>query len=321
MKQAAPGGYSRPGLSVARTTGARRWIALSIAALLIGACTRPAAVRSTWLKPDPGDAGLNGAPPGSPEAALRTIAAVMSTGLGIPLPPEFAVLVYPGWAEYAQGLGTVGGMPADRAADVAAYSVGLGQAGRIFINWGALRGTPRAVRLAILTHELTHVAQYELSGGRRGASEQWLREGMADWVACQVLERLGESTFARERDQALRAVARALPVLRSHPLDLVDLGRPLGWEARHLRLGDGPTYRLAFLLTDELIRREGLPALLGYFRAFATSSDRFGNFRQAFGVSLDAFEVDALARVRRELAGLAGLADPTEGAPPVQSSR
>lgn len=296
-------------------------VALPVAALAIGACTSPAAVWSIRLEPERAEVAPDPGGLGSPEAALRTIAAVIQAGLGIPLPRAVTVLAYPDWAAYAEGLGTVGGMPAARAADVAAYSVGLGQAGRIFINWGALREAPRAVRLAILAHELTHVAQYELSGGQRGTSEQWLREGMADWVACRVLEHLGESTFARERDQALRAVGRVLPVRRGHPVNLVDLGQPLGWEARHLRVGEGPTYRLAFLLTDELVRRKGLPALVEYFRAFGTSNDRFDNFHRVFGVSVDAFEVEALAGIRRELTGLAGLAESADEAPMAQPLR
>jgi hypothetical protein len=150
----------------------------------------------------------------------------------------------------------------------------------------------------VLAHELTHVVQYQLAGGRRGHSEQWLREGMADWVASQVLERLGITTFSHEREEALRAVAGELPRLRDDPLDLVALGEPRGWETRHLRSGDRLTYRLAFLLADDLIRRRGLDRLLDYFGAFARSDDRFGHFQQAFGVSLGEFQASALERVR-----------------------
>lgn len=199
--------------------------------------------------------------------------------------------------------------------------MGLGQAGRIFLSTEFLRDAPRTVWLGILAHELTHVAQYELSGGRRGSSEQWLREGMADWVACQGLERLGESTFAQERDGVLTAVSLAFPLLQGRPLDLIDLGRPLGWEARHLRLGNGATYRLAFLLTDEFIHRRGLPALLDYFRAFAGANDRFGNFQRAFGLSVREFEAEALIRVRAELSPVATDVPSTEEAPPDHSTR
>ncbi len=300
--------------------GPRAWIAIAVLTLAAGACAR-APVPPAWIEPD-----RTGRPVGregltSPESTLGTIATVMTADLGIPLPQGFMAFLYPTWAGYAEGLAVAGGVPVDRAGDIAAYSVGLGQAGRVFVSTETLRDAPRTVWLGILAHELTHVAQYELSGGRRGSSEQWLREGMADWVACQVLERLGESTFARERDEVLTAVALAFPALQGRPLDLTDLGRPLGWEARHLRLGNGPTYRLAFLLTEELIRRRGLPALLHYFRAFAESDDRFGHFRRAFGLSLREFEAEALLRVRAELASVARDVPSPEEAPPDPPAR
>ncbi len=279
-------------------------IAIAVLTLVAGACA-PGPVRPAWIEPDRARSPVGRESLASPESALRAIATVMAAELGIPFPRGFMAFLYPTGAGYAEGLAAAGGMPVDRAGDIAAYSVGLGQAGRIFVSMETLRDAPRPVWLGILAHELTHVAQYELSGGRRGSSEQWLREGMTDWVACQVLERLGESTVAREREGVLTAVAQALPLLQGRPLGLIDLGRPLGWEARHLRLGDGPTYRLAFLLTEELIRRRGLRALLDYFRAVAESDDRFGHFQRAFGLSVEQFEAEALVRVQTELAGLA----------------
>ncbi len=232
---------------------------------------------------------------------VRTISAVLVGELGLPLPSDFTVYVYPTRAAYAQGLSQLGQMPPDRARVVAGYSVGLSQDRRLFLNADALRDAPRSARVAIVAHELTHLAQYELAGGRRGRSEQWLREGMADWVACRVLERLGESTFPHERDQALRDVALDLHALDETPLDLVEPGRPRSWEARHLQAGDRLTYRLALLLTDDLIRRRGFDRLLAYFRAFAESNDRFGHFERAFSTSLVEFEHDALRRIRTEL--------------------
>ncbi len=228
--------------------------------------------------------------------------AVLVREFGLPLPPDVPLYVYPDEAGYAEGLAREGGVPAGRAAAIAAYSVGLGQHGRVFINEGALRGAPAATRLAILAHELTHVAQYELSGGRRGASEQWLREGMADWIACHVVDRLGGQPFVAERDEALRTVVLNREALEADPPDLVELGQPDGWEARHLRSGGHLAYVLAFLMTDELIRRHGFDRLLAYFRAFADSDDRFGNFQRAFGVSLPEFQREVLAQIRAPLA-------------------
>jgi len=152
----------------------------------------------------------------------------MATELDLPLPAELTVYVYPTRKGYAQGLMDVGGIAAGRAAELAEHSVGVSQPRRLFLSDEVLRELPWSTRLSVLAHELTHVAQYELSGGRRGESEQWLREGMADWVACWTLERLGEGTFGRERWQAVRAVAHGFPAADGAPLDLVQLGRPRG---------------------------------------------------------------------------------------------
>ncbi len=165
---------------------------------------------------------------------------------------------------YAEGLAKLGHMRTERAAEIAGYAIGVGQGERLFINDGALRGACAAVWLGLIAHELTHAAQYELSGGRRGRSEQWIREGMADWVARRVLDRLGvrEGHGRRER---------------------------------------GSSYEIAFLMTDDLIRRRGFESVVAYFRAFATSDDRSGNFSRAFGVSLEAFTGQAFERLSGDL--------------------
>ncbi len=235
------------------------------------------------------------------ESAGRVIAAIIVTELALPLPQQFTAFVYPSRAAYEQGLVRMAGIQPVRAAEIADYSVGLGQHRQLFINDEALRGAPRTDWLGVVAHELAHAAQYELSGGRRGKSEQWLREGMADWVRFLVLERLEEKTFRHQRERALSAVARALPALQDDPPDLLVLGSPPGWSARTARSGDRLTYGLAFLLTDDLIRHRGLESLRAYFRAFAHSDDRFGHFRRAFGRSLAEFQSEALDRIRTEL--------------------
>jgi hypothetical protein len=228
------------------------------------------------------------------------VTAIIVTELDLPLPRQFTVFVYSTRAEYQQGLVRVAGISLLRAVEIADSAVGLGHHRQIFINDEALRGAPRRDWLGVVAHELTHAAQYELSGGRRGRSEQWLREGMADWVRFLVLERVGEDTFRRQRERVLRAVAGVLPALRDNPPDLLALGSPPGWSARTVHSGGRLTYGLAFLLTDDLIRRHGFESLRAYFRAFTDSDDRFGHFQRAFGRSLAEFQSEALDRIRTE---------------------
>ncbi len=286
---------------------ARRALAAAALALVVAGCARSTLVLPVRIDPRARAGPAHTATPTTYQSAVRAIATVMVAELGLPLPQEFTLFVYPTRAAYAEGLAGTGDMSARRAAEIASYSVALGQHHRLFVNDEALRGARRRVWLAVVAHELTHMAQFELSGGQRGTSEQWLREGMADWVAVRVLERLGEDTLSRRRERALGAVARALRALRDDPvdpgspLDLVELGQPPGWEARHFRPGGRTTYPLAFLLTDALVRRSGFEGLIAYFRAFAGADDRFGHFQQAFGLSVAEFEAQALGQLREEV--------------------
>jgi hypothetical protein len=283
---------------------------LAALALLVAGCAADPRVLPVRLDPRALEGPARVGPLTDYAPAVRAVSAVMARDLGLPLPSAVTLFIYPSREGYADGLIDVGGLPAARAREISGYSVGLGQHRRLFINEAALGDRAPRVWLGVLAHELTHVVQYQLAGGRRGQSEQWLREGMADWVASQVLDRLGVATFRHERQEAMRAVAGELPLLRDDPLDLVALGQPRGWETRHLRSGDRLTYRLAFLLTDDLVRRRGFEHLVDYFRAFARSDDRFGHFQQAFGLSLGEFEASALQRVRDEAAGRASGASP-----------
>lgn len=274
--------------------------AVAVALLAAGCAAGSTLVLPIRIEPERLTAPAAARPFTDYESAVRSIAAIMVAELGLPLPRRFTLFIYPTRTEYERGLIRDGHMPQARAAEIAEYSVGLGQHRRLFINDGALRSAPQSASLRIVAHELTHLAQYELSGGRRGSSEQWLREGMADWVTSRTLERLGAGTSLYRRQRAVRTVARALPALEDDMLDLVDLGRPLGWETRHLRVGGQVTYGLALLLTEELIRRRGFESLIAYFQAFANSDDRFGHFRAAFGLSVEEFEAHALDRLRHE---------------------
>ncbi|HZF04921.1 MAG TPA: hypothetical protein VE932_11390, partial [Patescibacteria group bacterium] len=156
-------------------------------------------------------------------------------------------------------------------------------------------GSAEWVRL--VAHELAHVSQIELAEGE-GRAEQWLAEGMAEWVAFRVLERLRLDTVVRRRLIAIEAVRDHGPVV-ARRLDLASLGTPRGFTVRHLREGSQPTYQLAYLLADYLIARAGLDRVVGYFRSLATRADRRGNFAAAFGQSLDDFEREALAHLAK----------------------
>jgi hypothetical protein len=148
-------------------------------------------------------------------------------------------------------------------------------------------------RVALLAHEMTHSVQYELGGGRRGTSDQWLREGFADWVSLRLIERLGGAARGELRWQR---IAEFRESGRTWPLaEMVTFPQ---WVALSVR-SDGASYVQAYLAADFLIERNGIQTVNGYFARFAESEDRLGNFRAVFGQELPAFEKMLIARLRR----------------------
>jgi hypothetical protein len=222
------------------------------------------------------------------EAAIQRIASVLVAELRLPVPRGFTVYVYANQAEFEYGLMMDARLGPRRAAELAEFAIGVGKPGELLINDGAVDGHGREW-IRLVAHELAHLSQFELARGE-GRGEQWLAEGMAEWTAFTVLERLGLDTVARRRSVALASIRNT--GLAAARLDLEGMGTPRGFMSRHLREGSLPTYRLAFLMADYLINREGLPRVIDYFHSFSLRLARRRNFERAFGEPLGAFERD-----------------------------
>jgi hypothetical protein len=230
----------------------------------------------------------------SHESAVRGVAAIVAGELGLPVPPELTVYVYGSRRVFEQGLIEDAHLTPKRAAELSEFAIGVGKRRQLLFNDESERRGREWLRL--VAHEVAHVSQFELAEGE-GRGEQWLAEGMAEWVAFRVLERLGLDTTTRRRAVALAGI-RSHAILAVTRLDLETLGTPRGFTVRHLRDGSLPTYQLAFLMSDYLIERSGLPSVANYFRLFRDSRDRRANFATAFGQPLDNFEVEVLGHLR-----------------------
>jgi hypothetical protein len=218
----------------------------------------------------------------------RTAAATATTIIerdlgftGFPVTFEFL----PGRGAFEQRLILAGYAP-DLARTTAKTMAGVGGYRRVLINEGSLEAMPWPARIGLMAHELGHSLQYELGGGRRGTSDQWLREGFADWLSIRVLERLDASSLAAVRAARRREVRGAR---RSALPSLAELSTFAQWVAAGERHG-AIVYDFAFVAVDFLLARHGQGPILEYFRLFAASSDRIGNFQHAFGEDLEAFE-------------------------------
>lgn len=220
------------------------------------------------------------------ESALVSIATITERDLGLPKLQGSLQLVPDRDALYAV-LEANGADPVT-ARGAADTMLAVGGHRAVYVNLAAFARWNWNARIAVLSHELAHVAQYELSGGRRGTSDQWLREGFADWVQVHVLDTLGilsrESSLGRNSRAISRSGAREqLPRLSM----LVDFPE---WVAVSTGAASKLLYPYAYVATDFLIRRHSLHEAVQYFGLFANSDDRLGNFRRAFGEDWDAFD-------------------------------
>ena len=226
------------------------------------------------------------------QAAVRGIAAIMAKTFGLPVPRQVTVFVYDGRRAFEQGLIYDARVSPVLAAKLSDFAIGIGAQGQVLLNQDASDRISRE-QLRLIAHELTHVSQIELAGGE-GRGEQWLAEGMAEWVAFSTLERLGLDSLQRRRQSATAGIRHHATLLRGS-LDLEAHGTPRAFTAWHLREGTRTTYQLTFLMADYLIAHQGLDRMKAYFASFRGSLDRQGNFERAFGGTMAAFETDVIA--------------------------
>jgi hypothetical protein len=231
-------------------------------------------------------------------AAVRGIAAILARDLGLPVPPRFTVYFYDSAKSFERGLIQDGDVSPARAAELSDFAIGVGRRRQLLLNEEGIDPSRREW-LRLIAHEMTHVCQIELAEGE-GRAAQWLAEGMAEWVAFTVLERLHLDNMGNRREIARRGI-RNHAALISARLDLATLGTPRGFTVRHRREGSVPTYQLAFLMSDYLIERHGFGRVVEYFRSFRTSQSPRENFEHAFGSSLDDFEREILTHLKSTL--------------------
>lgn len=228
------------------------------------------------------------------DTALASIAALMEKDLKLPEPN--AVLYFHRDRGAFQAALEADGYSADAARVTASTLTAVSGYRKVLINDAALEPAPWPVRVALLAHELTHTLQYEWAGGARGTSDQWLREGFAEWVEVQALTRFGFTTPARARATVAGRIrdaggTRAFPPI-SRMVTFAD------WVGLLQRFDEEAFYGHAWMATDLLIERHGVAKVIAYFESFAASGDRLANFRLAFGQDFQDFEAAVLAAAR-----------------------
>jgi hypothetical protein len=164
---------------------------------------------------------------------------------------------------------------------------GIGGARAVLVNAGLVDRLPRTERIRLIAHEVGHTLQYQLGGGVRGASEQWLREGFAEWLARRVSARLRLGSFESLRGDLLDALSGARLGLPPAPFE--ELSTFPQWVTAQGRY-EVPLYVQAYIAAELLIEMRGVPAVITYFEWFKDSQDRERAFVESFGVTPAAFE-------------------------------
>ncbi len=227
---------------------------------------------------------------------LREIEAVMHGQLGL---PDFRaeLVMCPDRISLEAGL-VADGLDPVYARRVARTLDLVSRSGTVLANRSRLEGLEWAERIRVLAHELTHVAEHALAGERLNASDQWLREGLAEWVSWKVLESQRLASPPTALGRAVFAVRLARTEGDLPPLAALVTSRQ--WVEAREQGGDVPIYQQAFIAVDMLIADHGFGAVIDYFRLFGRSEDRLEVFSRAFGESWEAFA----ARFDERVAGL-----------------
>jgi hypothetical protein len=228
-------------------------------------------------------------------AMLSAIASVMAGPLGLPLLSPLYVHFYDSEKAFEEGLLRDAGVDAAHVGDHVRFATGVGSEKGIFLRRDRLTRSTVAPRAGLFAHELTHVAQYALAGGKRLVAEQWLKEGHADWMEYQVLERLGVQTYERSRQVQVREIKRAGPLAELPRLTTLSTQR--GWVTARDKHAKGGTYAVAFFATEYLVEKKGAGAILAYYRREQPASSRAAAFKNAFGTTIEEFAEDFAAKL------------------------
>jgi hypothetical protein len=266
-------------------------LSILVCMLLTGCGTIP---RETLVTVTPGAPRSVAAHITAYQDAVDTIVSVMAEDLQIPVPEtSFALYFYSNREAFAQGLTEKFKTDPVVAREIAKSALGrirqTHEGKQLLVNEEILEYLQWPDRMHVLAHELTHIVQYELAGGRL-AGDLWLIEGFADWVASQVMEALGLDTFSRRKNQKIAQFRR-----EHTPPSLSQMATVQDWDALSARHGGAIAFGQAFLATDLLIQRHGLASVIEYFRHVNRASSRRQHFRAIFGEELSAFEREFIA--------------------------
>lgn len=282
-----PSGFARLSAAKAKNRppsciNARCALRAMLAVLLVASCAKSAEQLEVLIV-EPGAAVPAGRPT-SYEAILAAVTTGLEREVGLPR-VDVPLVLFPNQRAFERGLIQVGYTKA-LARSASSFNA-IGGAKAVLVNAALVNRLDRTRRVRLLAHEVVHSIQYHLGGGTRGASEQWLREGFAEWAAYRVTASLGLASFDSLREDLLQELSS--PEMGRRPAPFNRLGTFPQWVEAQGRY-DVPLYAQAFVAAELLIEMRGVPAMIRYFEYFKQSKDHRRAFTDAFGLEPLAFE-------------------------------
>ena len=275
-----------------RSTNKDLFIALAILGLFL---LYPTQGQSTEAGASAGSlsfAGKGTSRPGDYGRAMAVVMSLLKEKFGLPV-SQPKLLLYASRESFESSLVHIVRFDPVYAREVAGWAVAVGAPEMVLANEEALERIPWPERIRVLAHELVHTVQYGLAGGRRGTSDQWLREGFADWIAYRVLESLDMGSPFNRRALLLARIKGTAH--RSSCAPLSEMVTLEDFMKARIRIGGSSAYGQALLAAEFLVQRHGVQSVLRYFSLFKQSDDRLRNFRTAFNEELPAFEKEFTA--------------------------
>ena len=148
------------------------------------------------------------------------------------------------------------------------------------VESSGVKNLPLGHFLEVFAHEYAHNLHYTISANPPPVPK-WFSEGFAGWVAANVLHSLGWQEYKVSLHRALREVAYHRDIL----LGLSSLDDPKIWSEQLVKpKGAIRTYVLATIAVNCLIQKEGLAAVMNYFKT--------GVFVSSFRISWEDFARD-----------------------------
>lgn len=130
----------------------------------------------------------------------------------------------------------------------------------------------------LLAHEYGHTVHHQVAGVIP-ATDPWVTEGFAEWVAAKVFDALGWQPYGHAVHRSATEAAKRLDILPP----LTELRHYQAWQRRLTRYyGHIQTYSLALVAVDRLIRRKQLGSAVPLLSA--------SGFNEAMGGPYDEFD-------------------------------